>query len=260
MARYSHSKVNCFENCAYQYKLKYIDKLEPDIPTTIEAFMGDMVHRTLEILYKKLQDSGWRLSIEELVLYYDKIWEREYREEILIVKKGLTENHYRNLGRTFIRNYYEKYYPFNHLEILGIETADFLKLPDGSIWHVRMDMLAKDEEGNYYVIDHKTNSKMKEQWEADKDEQLAMYSIWVKKNHIDAKEVKLVWNMLAFNEQVTSKRTNEQLEKLQEQIMIKIARIENTTEYPAKISALCNYCGYQNICPYFKKAKEEGRV
>ena len=52
MAIYSHSKISSFENCPYQYKLKYIDKEKPEIENTIEAFMGDIVHKTLEKLYK----------------------------------------------------------------------------------------------------------------------------------------------------------------------------------------------------------------
>lgn len=44
MTTYSHSRVSTFENCPYQYKLKYVDKIEVNIPTTIEAFMGGIVH------------------------------------------------------------------------------------------------------------------------------------------------------------------------------------------------------------------------
>ena len=32
MATYSHSKVSCFENCPYKYKLKYIDRVPEEIP------------------------------------------------------------------------------------------------------------------------------------------------------------------------------------------------------------------------------------
>jgi len=52
MATYSHSRISCFETCPYQYKLKYIERIKVDVPTTIEAFMGNMVHETLEKLYK----------------------------------------------------------------------------------------------------------------------------------------------------------------------------------------------------------------
>lgn len=260
MAKYSHSKIMSFENCPYQYKLKYIDKIKPDIPARIEAFMGDMVHRSIELLLKKLQGSGWRLSKEEVVLYYDKIWEKEYTEDILVVNPLMTADKYRNIGRKFLRDYYDKYYPFDNLELIGIETEDLLSLPDGNKWHVRIDLLAKDSEGNYYVIDHKTNSRMKKQWEADKDLQLAMYSIWVKENHKDAKKIKLVWNMLAFNDQVISERSKDELDKLLEEIMIKIARIENSAYFPANVTKLCYYCEYQNICEYFQKAKQEGKI
>ena len=260
MARYSYSKVNCFDNCPYQFKLKYIDRIKPDIPTTIEAFMGDMVHRTLEKLHKKLLSEGWRLSCEELVLYYDNLWKDNYVSDILIAKQFLTEEHYQNLGKKFVKNYYEKYYPFDSLEIIGLETKDMLTLPDGNSWYVRIDMFARDDSGNYYVIDHKTNSRMKNQWEADTDKQLAMYSLWVRQTHSDAKDVKLVWNMLAFNEQVVSIPSKEQLIKLQEEVMIKIAKIEHAKEYPATTSKLCHYCGYQNICETFQKAKADGNV
>jgi len=53
MTVYSHSRISTFENCPYQYKLKYIDRKKPEISTTIEAFMGSMVHEALEDLYKK---------------------------------------------------------------------------------------------------------------------------------------------------------------------------------------------------------------
>jgi len=41
MVVYSHSRVSCFENCPYQYKLKYVDRVKVDVVTTVEAFMGD---------------------------------------------------------------------------------------------------------------------------------------------------------------------------------------------------------------------------
>ena len=50
MALYSHSRISCYETCPYQYKLRYIDRVKGDIHTTIEAFMGELVHRTLENL------------------------------------------------------------------------------------------------------------------------------------------------------------------------------------------------------------------
>ncbi|MCR4284439.1 MAG: PD-(D/E)XK nuclease family protein [archaeon] len=254
MARYSHSKISTFEQCPYQYKLKYIDWLKPDFPTTIEGFMGNLVHQTLEKLYKTIE-TLFKLSKEETIRFYNNLWDNEYNDDILIVKEYMTPDDYRKKGEKFLLDYYDKHTPFDKLKIIGLETRDMMTLPDGNEWHVRIDLFAKDSEGNYYIIDHKTSSQMKEQWEIENDKQLAMYSIWARNNFPEANSIKLVWNMLAHNQQVIAEPTEEKLHKLQEEVMIKIARIENATEFPACISQLCNYCGYQNICPYFQKVK-----
>ena len=255
MAIYSHSKISSFENCPYQYKLKYIDKEKPEIENTIEAFMGDIVHQALESLYKDKKFKK-RVSKASLIKFYRDLWDKEYSEDIKVVKQELTAENYKKMGEKFLSDYYEKYKPFEQLTILGLETQDKMTLADGNQWHVRIDKFACDNEGNYYVMDYKTNSRMKDQEEADSDRQLAMYSIWVKDKFKDAKSVKLVWHMLAFNKEVISERSDEELEKLQQEIIIKIKEIENAKEFPTKVSALCDYCGFRNICPSFKHKLE----
>lgn len=267
MTAYSHSKLSTFENCPYQYKLKYIDKIKVDMPNTIESFMGSRVHETLEQLYKdkKFQKE---ISKSSLLEFYEKLWKLKYTDDILIVKanQGLTAENYKKMGTKFISDYYDKYEPFEQLTILGLETTDRMLLPDGNQWHVRIDKLACDNEGNYFVCDYKTNSRMKTQQEADADRQLALYSIWVKDKFKDVKSVKLVWHMLAFNKNVSSERSDEELEKLEKNVCNEIKKIESATEFPRRQTGLCNYCVYKSICPSFKheselseKAKKEFR-
>ncbi|MDP1696121.1 MAG: PD-(D/E)XK nuclease family protein [archaeon] len=253
MATYSHSRISTFEQCPYKYKLQYIEKAEPEIENTIEAFMGGIVHKCLEELYKRKKFKQ-RVSKETLIKEYKELWEKEYSEDIKVVKEdqGLTANNYKKMGQEFLENYYDKYSPFEQLTILGLETQDMMTLKDGSRWHVRIDKFACDDKGNYYVMDYKTNARMKDQEEADEDRQLAMYSFWVKDKFKDAKSVKLVWHMLAFNKEVVSERTPEQLKKLQDEVIAIIKKIENAKEYPTKVTALCNYCGFKYMCPSFK--------
>tara|TARA_Y100000310_G_C20617210_1_gene781274 strand:+ start:813 stop:1646 length:834 start_codon:yes stop_codon:yes gene_type:complete len=258
MATYSHSRISTYENCPYQYKLKYIDKIKPDIPTTIEAFMGNIVHETLEKLYKE-KELGNILNKQDLIKFYKNLWDKKYTEDILIVKadQGLTSEDYKRKGESFVSNYYDRMTPFEEMTILGLETEDRLTLSDGNQWHVRIDKLGKDEDGNYFVCDYKTNARMKNQKEADEDRQLALYSIWVKKHFDDVKSVKLIWHMLAFNADATSERTEEQLIQLHKDTVNKIKEIENTKEFPTQITGLCNYCGFKSICPKFGGNKEE---
>jgi len=233
--------------------LRYIDKVKVDVPTTIEAFMGDMVHRTLEKLYKDKRFMK-EVSNPELLKFYEELWGKNYSEDILIVKaesEGVGAENYRKMGAKFVGDYYNRMKPFDQLTILGLETTDRMMLPDGNQWHVRIDKLACDDDGNYYVCDYKTNARMKGQEEADADRQLALYSVWVKEKFKDAKSVKLVWHMLAFNKDAVSERTDEQLEKLQQDVCDKIKKMESATEFPRRQSGLCNYCVYKGICPSF---------
>ena len=135
MTIYSHSRVNTYENCPYAYKLKYIDRKKPDIPTTIEAFMGDMVHQSLENLYKRKKFQQ-RVAKASLIKFYRDLWRKNYSKDILIVKDGLTSKNYMKMGEKFISDYYERMKPFEQITILGLETQDRMTLPDGNQWHI----------------------------------------------------------------------------------------------------------------------------
>jgi putative RecB family exonuclease len=101
---------------------------------------------------------------------------------------------------------------------------------------------------------------MKDQEEADSDRQLALYSIWVKDKFSDAKSVKLVWHMLAFNKDAVSERTDSQLERLQKEVCEKIQEIENAKEFPTNVTKLCDYCVYKEMCPSFKHEAELEKI
>src|SRR3989344_2039890 len=253
MTKYSHSKLTTFEQCKYKYKLKYIDKVKVEIPTTIEAFIGDLVHRTLEKLHTDLKYQKLN-ELNELLKFYNELWEKEYTIEIRIVKDYSQEN-YKKMGEKFITVYYNKYKPFDQITILGLETEDILTLPDGNAYDIRIDKLGC-KDNIYYICDYKTNNKLKNQEEADSDRQLAMYSIWVKNKFKDAKKVFLLWHMLAFDKEIVSERSDEELKKLQEKIISLIKEIENCKNFPQNVTKLCDYCDFKEICPSFKHEAE----
>jgi len=250
MTCYSYSRIGTFEKCPYKYKLQYIDKVKVEVPTTIEAFMGSLVHKTLEKLYN---DKKFKKMVAKnsLLKYYKDLWERDFSDDILIVKKGLKGDNYKKMGIKFISDYYDKYKPFEDMTILGLETDGRITLPNGDQYSIRIDKFGYINDV-YYVCDYKTSNKMKEQEEADSDRQLAMYSFWVKDKFPDAKKVVLKWYMLAFNKEVVSERTDKQLKELQEEIVETIKRIESCKEFKTNVTKLCDYCKFKSICPSFR--------
>ncbi|MCK4884405.1 MAG: PD-(D/E)XK nuclease family protein, partial [Candidatus Diapherotrites archaeon] len=120
MATYSHSRLSTFEQCKFKYKLNYIDKVKVDVPTTIEAFMGDLVHQSLEKLFVDL-GFGKMNSRQEILGFYGNLWDREWSDDILIVKKEYSAENYKKIGHDCIAKYYGHHHPFNRMTVLGLE-------------------------------------------------------------------------------------------------------------------------------------------
>jgi CRISPR/Cas system-associated exonuclease Cas4 (RecB family) len=197
-----------------------------------------------------------------LLDFFEDAWERGWTDEVINPKEaeGITEEHFKSMGKKYVEEYYKHYHPFNQMKILGIETKDKLRLKNGALYDIRIDKLGCNGD-TYYVCDYKTDLRLKDQDTADQDRQLAMYSLWAKRKFKDAKKIVLLWHMLAFDKEVTSERTAEHLEKLEEDIVKLINEIETTKEYPTSVSGRCVYCEYKQMCPSFKhEAKLEQKT
>ena len=257
MPSFSHSKIGAFEACKLKYKFTYIDKIKVEAEDTIETYLGSMVHEALEKLYRDKRFEKL-MPLGELLAYFNKLWEENWKDSIIIVKKDYTADNYRKMGERQITDYYDRHKPFDQGRIIGLETQDFLPLDQQGNYkfHIRIDRLMDIGDGLYEVHDYKTGSSLSKQEELDKDRQLAMYSQWVRQNFKDFKKVRLVWHFLAFDKEMDSYRTKEELENLREEILSQIAEIETTEDFPANVSWLCDWCLYKSICPMWKHEVE----
>ncbi len=250
MPVYSHSRLNCFEQCPLKFKYQYIDKLETEIENSIEAFMGSRVHEALEKLYNDLRFSKLN-KLKGLLEFYRKSWDLNFTEGIVIVRKQFTADNYKKMGEKFITDYYSKYFPFNQGRTIGLEHRILLKIK-GYTLQGFIDRLAAFPGGVYEIHDYKTSNSLPTQDQIDQDRQLALYSIAIRQNYKDCRKVVLVWHYLAFDKELRSERSDQDLEQLKAEVLELIERIENTREFPAKQSALCGWCEFQMICPNFK--------
>lgn len=250
MEIYSHSRLSTFEQCPLKYKLRYIDKIIPEIKKTIEAHLGSSVHDTLEWVYNSVKENPDKiLSLDEVVNYYLVLWEKNLTDDILIVKKHLTQNHYLNKGIEYLANYYQKNFPFKDGTI-ECEKEILIVLDENTKIKGFIDRLVYDIENNRYEIhDYKTANSLPSQENMDKDRQLALYSIAIKEVYGEEKEVLLIWHYLAHNHKIVSKRTNEQLKNLKEETKKLIKEIQNTKEFLSNKSILCEWCEYKSLCP-----------
>jgi len=183
MAMYSHSKLSTFEQCKLRYRLRYIDKIKPPIKGSIEGHLGTSVHNALEWLYKEVMKDKLP-SIENLLEEYIENWQKEFSEELVIVKRDKTAKDYFDKGVKFLTDYYFKHHPFKDGTI-ETEKKIYIKIKDTN--HLLMgyiDRLVYNEEKNYFEIhDYKTANSLPNQSYFDKDRQLALYSIAIKEKY-----------------------------------------------------------------------------
>ncbi len=257
MAAFSISKIGTYESCPLQYKYAYIERRKVEVKDTVETFLGSRVHEALEKLYRDKQFEKL-LSLEELLGHYNRIWEDEWDDTVILVKKDYEPDNYRKVGERQLSDYYRRHYPFNKGRVIGLETKSYLPLDEEGTYsfHIRIDRLMSMGEGLYEVHDYKTGSSLPEQESLDKDRQLAMYSLWVKEQFKDFKKARLVWHYLNFDKEMESFRTNEELEELRQAILKEIKGIEAAEEFPASVSELCNWCRYKSICPEWRHEAE----
>ena len=250
MVIYSHSRLSTFEQCPFKFKLRYIDKIIPEIENTIESYLGGIVHDTLEWIYLDAI-RGEVHTIDEMIVYYSEAWEKEYTPEIRIVRKEMSAKDYFNKGVKFLLDYYMRHAPFDD-GTLEVEKKIIIELNEGSKLQGFIDRLVHNvETGEYEIHDYKTAKSLPTREKISSDRQLALYSIAIKEKYGYDKNVVLVWHYLAHDTKIVSQRTNEQLEQLKTKTIALIRRIEATMDFPPVESALCGWCEYKSMCPNF---------
>jgi putative RecB family exonuclease len=248
MAEYSISQIGTFETCPLQYQLIYVDKIKR-YEEGVEAFLGQRFHEAMEWLYR---ERAFRIvTLEELLAFYEKVWDKKWHGEVKINQKERTGDDYKLMGRRFIGDYYKRHHPFDDGRVLALERYIRFPLAEGSRYNCKgvIDRLILAPDGAFEIHDYKTGSSLPEQADLDSDRQLGLYQIGVQTLWPDAKEVRLVWHYVAFDLEMKSQRTPEALEALRKEIAGLIDRIESEREFAPCESALCNWCPYWDLCP-----------
>ncbi len=249
MPVYSNSKLSTYENCPQQYKLRYIKRvrLPEGSEEGIEAFLGSRVHDVLEKLYKELILTKMN-SLDELLGYYKNEWDKNWHENVVVVKKGFTKDHYQNAGKEAITNYYKRHQPFNQSKTMATEQLITFKL-EGYAIQGYIDRLGHRDKGVYEIHDYKTSGSLPSQEKFDSDRQLALYHIGIKEKYRDAKDVQLIWHYLIFDKEFRSARNDSQIKDLKKQVVSLIKTIEKDTKFEPTESRLCDWCEYPEYCP-----------
>ncbi|MDD5645760.1 MAG: PD-(D/E)XK nuclease family protein [Candidatus Bipolaricaulis sp.] len=248
MARYSYSKLGAYRTCPLQYRFRYIDKVRVDVAPSIEAFMGSRVHDALEGLYRHVVN-GRSPGRDEVLSLYEARWDAERTGDLRIVDDTLDEAAYRAAGRRCLELYVARYAPFNDGIVIGLEEGFQIALGGGLVLNGVIDRLMKRADGVYEVHDYKTSRRLPTPEEARVDEQGGWYALAVRRRFPHARDIRLVWHYLRYDEELVSTRTPQETEELEKDIVRRVRAIEAAADFPALESRLCDWCDYRSVCP-----------
>ncbi len=256
MPVYSHSQLSTFEDCPLRYKFKYVDRIER-AERSVEAFLGSIVHRSLQKLYEDLSYEKLN-SVEDILEYYQAEWRRCWSREIRIVREGLSADNYRDYGARCIRDYYERNLPFTQNRTLATELHLVFSLDAEKRYRMQgfVDRVALRADGVYEIHDYKTSNTLPDRARLEMDRQLPLYQIGLQARWPEAEQVELVWHYLGFAATVVSSRTADQLRELARRTMERIDEVEACKDFPPLKSRLCDWCEYRAQCPLWKHVVE----
>jgi putative RecB family exonuclease len=253
MAVYSHSRLASYETCPMQYRLRYVDLIDVERRETVESFLGRRVHETLQYLYDRLAE-GALLTEQELLTHLGDAWEREWHDQVQLVRADAKVADYRETARRCVANYYRANHPFDQGHTVATEMAVIFPLDGARDVQIKgyIDRLVRLAPGFYEIHDYKTSRRLPTQAEIDRDRQLGLYQMAVNRMMPDVRAVRLVWHYLAHGRRLRSQRTPEALEQLRGATLALIDRVEEATrrgDFPAVRSRLCGWCDYRPVCP-----------
>jgi len=248
MARYSYSRLDAYTTCPQKFRFQYLDRVRVDVGPSVEAFLGSRVHDALEWLYGQVQ-LGLTPRADEVLARYRQSWDAEWTDGVRIVRRGMTADAYRQAGVKCLELYCARHAPFDGEIVLGLEMPFSIALDEGTELHGFIDRLTKRDSDIYEVHDYKTSGTLPRPEEVARDVQAGLYALATRSRFPHAREIRLVWHYLRFDERLVTTRSPQALEALRSDTLRRIREIERATEFPPQESALCAWCEYFGICP-----------
>ena len=250
--RISYSALDIFQTCPLKYKFSEIDKIKT--PKSKEAVFGSTIHSTMRFIHTPGILSP---TLDQAMEHFQNSWNSSVFEDENEERAAFSQ------GIKIIQDYYQKNNPAN-FNIIDLESRFQIEIGSDDDKHIIsgiIDRIDKTENG-YEIIDYKTTKKMPSQEKVDNDLQLSVYlnaflSRYPKEiDNLDKIKVSLYY--LKHGVKLTSQRTLEDLQKSQ-QLFLDTIKIIEAGKFEPIVSPLCDWCGYQNMCPMWKHKFKELR-
>jgi RecB family exonuclease len=239
---FSHSAISSFQSCPKSFQFKYIQKL-PEAFTSIELHMGRQVHEALRWGYEQ-KGKGIAPDIQQALEVYRQKFYQSQTNRIRVIKDGLTQDDYFYQGKELLENFYHRRLLPDTSETLALEKSFTISLGNDFSYRGVIDRLARLESGVIRVIDFKTGRAGRPL----ENLQLPSYALYVF-DQLDAAAIELCIEDLKEERTIAEALEKKEAAGVREDLLKGIDEICRTQEFLPQPSILCQWCGYQNVCP-----------
>jgi len=164
--------------------------------------------------------------------------------------KNYSPDDYFQTTEQCIKNFYFRYYPFDQGRTIAVEKRLLVNLDEDYDCSLLcyIDRIVKTSDRYYEIHDYKTTSRIPTAEDIKKDKQLTLYALILKQRYPYIKKIRLIYHYLNFNEEISITQPIEELDEIKKTTIQLIKKIESSQVFPMKISKLCRFCRYKNIC------------
>lgn len=251
--RFSYSSTSSFDNCAYSFKLTYIDALTPRANNFFGEF-GTLIHECFEQYFTDKKEAY------ELSQYYKENYDEMVKTPAPSSPLGMAEK-YRMQGQTFFDNF-----SFNKqdYQVMLVEDKIDFDLPNGAKMVAKPDVVLMEKStGDFILVDYKTatpywNSKSTGKEMSDKKkltgyyQQMYTYTYALRNFKITPIDKIMLWYPRLNKMVITPWSLDEETKAINHLTdLIEKIKIEEIFAYDNSQTYFCNeLCGVRAFCEY----------
>lgn len=250
--RISYSALDTYKSCPLKYKYQQIDRIKT--PKSKEAVFGTILHSTMKFIHTPGILSP---NLEQAMEFFSNSWNPAVFDSPEEERAAFVQ------GVKIIQDYFRQNNPAD-FNIVNLESRFQIEIGEKENKHIIsgiIDRIDRTVDG-FEIIDYKTAKKMPTQDRVEGDMQLSVYLAaflsYYPEERKNLGKLKVSLYFLKHGMKLSASRTEEQL-KENEAVFLETIKLIEEGKFEPTISPLCDWCGYQNICPMWRHKFKEAR-
>jgi putative RecB family exonuclease len=243
---YSFSRVKCFHQCPLRYRWRYLEGRQEAF-RSIESHLGSMVHDVLEWLYAT-RDGGQTPSEQTMLEEFAGRWRDALDDRVAIIRVGEDAGHFQRLGREMLSRFYQGAFSRDRSATIALEERLSVRVSDHLHFTGFADRIGRTQGGRLFVVDYKTSRSEGDSSEFSEGLQAPLYAACVLKNE-DDRDALAGYHYLRHGTTRWQVVEAQRGEDLLRRFADLVREIEIASEFPARPSVLCAWCGFNAFCP-----------